>query len=412
MTDVQQQKSRGASASAIPAAGLDNASSPKHRADALDTLREEGQGNHVKPERSYTVQAGDTLYSIAKRANLALEAILESNPHLSIETPLKIGRNITLPGEAKLYHRIEQGETLYGIAQKYEVSLALLQQANRSLDPAMLKIGDQVLIPLPAGAAPPVNAPSHAPSQLRHTVSPGDTFYAISRQYGLKVEQLINANPEIDPEKLAVGATLSIPPGGKPAARESAPAVNKDCNDSRREERERPRTSQADSKLTPQELRDIEKLRSFIGEPYGVQMDCMSMVMRFARENYGVKLPGYRSDFWVPHLDAVTTITKDSKDLSSVRPGDIVSIGHPYRGSISVFHNVVVTEPIYDHSGKIIDFKAVDPHGNYRNGDRSKPWGKVREVPSLLEYLKQYENSERKSHGFVMRIPRRDGTTG
>lgn len=43
-----------------------------------------------------------------------------------------------------------------------------------------------------------------------HTVKPGETFFGIARIYGLSVESLTKANPRVDPDTLEVGQTISL----------------------------------------------------------------------------------------------------------------------------------------------------------------------------------------------------------
>lgn len=51
-----------------------------------------------------------------------------------------------------------------------------------------------------------------APSPARtHTVRERDTFFSIARQYHLKPEALVAANPTLDPKRLKVGQVINIP---------------------------------------------------------------------------------------------------------------------------------------------------------------------------------------------------------
>lgn len=54
------------------------------------------------------------------------------------------------------------------------------------------------------GASPPVPARTH-------TVKAGETLAQIARSYGIKLDTLTAANPGLDPRKLRVGQTLSVP---------------------------------------------------------------------------------------------------------------------------------------------------------------------------------------------------------
>lgn len=55
------------------------------------------------------------------------------------------------------YHRLRSGDTLYGLSRGYGVSLALLEQANPGLEPHRLAIGTLLRIPV-AGEASPAGA--------------------------------------------------------------------------------------------------------------------------------------------------------------------------------------------------------------------------------------------------------------
>ena len=60
---------------------------------------------------------------------------------------------------------------------------------------------------VPAETAQGAAASSSSP----HTVVEGDTLYAISRKYGVSVDDLQAANPGINPQTLGIGKTLRIP---------------------------------------------------------------------------------------------------------------------------------------------------------------------------------------------------------
>ena len=61
--------------------------------------------------------------------------------------------------------------------------------------------------------ANPVRSPRPPAANLRaHIVRAGETPTVIARNYGVKVEALMNANPRLDPRRLQVGQVLSVPP--------------------------------------------------------------------------------------------------------------------------------------------------------------------------------------------------------
>jgi LysM repeat protein len=54
--------------------------------------------------------------------------------------------------------------------------------------------------------------PATGASRVRtHTVKAGETPYAISRQYRIKLDTLLSANPGLDPKRVRIGQVLTIP---------------------------------------------------------------------------------------------------------------------------------------------------------------------------------------------------------
>jgi LysM repeat protein len=50
-----------------------------------------------------------------------------------------------------------------------------------------------------------------SPNSRTHTVKPGETPTLIARQYGIRVEALMAANPRLNPRRMLVGQSLRIP---------------------------------------------------------------------------------------------------------------------------------------------------------------------------------------------------------
>lgn len=91
----------------------------------------------------YTIQAGDTFYSIAKKYNITVQKLQDANPHVD-PTKLQIGQQIVIP--TTLY-TIQAGDTFYIIAKKYNITVQELEAANPGVDPTKLQVGQQILIP-------------------------------------------------------------------------------------------------------------------------------------------------------------------------------------------------------------------------------------------------------------------------
>lgn len=91
-------------------------------------------------------------------------------------------------------------------------SLAL--PANRPLAPSPSVRSNPVAITSPSRSAPiPTSAArvSRTVPTRTHRVQPGETPAAIARRYNVKLESLLAANPGLNPRRMQVGQSLSIP---------------------------------------------------------------------------------------------------------------------------------------------------------------------------------------------------------
>lgn len=146
---------------------------------------------------TYTVKKGDTLYSIA-RANGTTVDILKSLNNLSSNS-LSVGDKLKLPNnntEVGLTYTIKKGDTLYGIATKYNTTIEAIKSLN-NLDTNTLTVGKILKIPTKT-------------TYTTYTVKKGDTLYNIARTYNISVNSLINLN-NLKTTNLSIGQKLKVP---------------------------------------------------------------------------------------------------------------------------------------------------------------------------------------------------------
>ncbi|MFR9602264.1 MAG: LysM peptidoglycan-binding domain-containing protein [Rikenellaceae bacterium] len=118
----------------------------------------------VNGQRYYVhrVESGETLYSLSKLYGVDKTVIVGNNSSIE-ESGLKSGENIKIPVEQspvaamskseerkarKTFdtHKVTQGETLYAISRRYQISVAVIVDDNPGINPSQLSLGQEILI--------------------------------------------------------------------------------------------------------------------------------------------------------------------------------------------------------------------------------------------------------------------------
>ncbi len=122
---------------------------------------------------TYIVQSGDTFYRIAINNNLTTAQLAAANPQINNPDLINPGDEIIIPGcgvgvdlqgestpqppaggsdasSGQTTHVVQQGETLYSIAQRYGVTVQAIVDANqgRIPNPNLLSPGQELIIPV------------------------------------------------------------------------------------------------------------------------------------------------------------------------------------------------------------------------------------------------------------------------
>ncbi|HLU25843.1 MAG TPA: LysM peptidoglycan-binding domain-containing protein, partial [Longimicrobiales bacterium] len=88
---------------------------------------------------------------------------------------------VEVPGARR--HTVRRGETLSHIARRYGTTVAELRQANGGIQPTRLRAGQRIVIPVGSSGGASVAA-------RYHRVARGETLWGIARRYGVTVQQL------------------------------------------------------------------------------------------------------------------------------------------------------------------------------------------------------------------------------
>jgi len=100
----------------------------------------------VPSTRTYEVQKGDTLHSIADTFGVDVDTILSSN---GIDDPdtIKPGSELRILPVKGLEYAVQPGETLADISWRYQVDLGLLLDYNDLNDPDVIHVGAKLVVP-------------------------------------------------------------------------------------------------------------------------------------------------------------------------------------------------------------------------------------------------------------------------
>lgn len=94
---------------------------------------------------------------------------------------------------ASATHRVRSGETMGAIARRYGVSTAALQSANRGVDPRRMRVGQTLTIPR-GGTVASASAARVSSAPQYHRVARGENLSVIARRYGVSVRQIQSWN--------------------------------------------------------------------------------------------------------------------------------------------------------------------------------------------------------------------------
>jgi len=156
-------------------------------------------GTLAAEDMTHIVTGGETIYSLSRFYGVSADDLMRVN-NITDPSRLFIGRRLVIPaadevsalpasvigsGVTLFDYRAVRGDTLYGIARAYEISLQALLEMNRFSSDYVLKAGD--VIKVPGGTAVQASLPSGWIYTLRWPVAPKDISY-MTGQMGVIVE--------------------------------------------------------------------------------------------------------------------------------------------------------------------------------------------------------------------------------
>jgi len=190
------------------------------------------------PEVRHRVLRGETLSSIARRYGVPMSAIREANgirgstiypgdslliptagdetvtvatlaaPRTDITAQLPEHQKPAAPKKPKV-HVVRSGDTLWGVARKYGVSVPALASANGLSSSAGLVAGARLEIP-GAGSSVTRTASAAESSKVTYKVKSGDTLSEIADRFDVSVRELMTWNRLRQSSSLRAGQRLVV----------------------------------------------------------------------------------------------------------------------------------------------------------------------------------------------------------
>ena len=163
-------------------------------------VREEPSEDLNVPVATYTVERGDSLYSIANRFGTTVDTLKKlnnlTNNLLSIGQILKLPTTEDISTTEESYI-VQSGDTLYSIARKFNTNVNELIRLN-NLSGAALRVGQILKLPSTTET-----------TQTIYTVKRGDSLYSIAKTFNTTVDEIKRLN-NLTNNLLNVGQILII----------------------------------------------------------------------------------------------------------------------------------------------------------------------------------------------------------
>jgi len=237
---------------------------------------------------------------------------------------------------------LQAGETVQTVAQRYGVPANEIMRANNISDASRVTPGTRLLIPsyqaagvpassqlsrspAPAQASAPASVPARSGGQV-HVANAGDTLYSLGRRYGTSHAAIAQVNGLSDNASLRVGQRVNIPGSATAVAAVSRPATPFSAPPAQRVDATAPvRTASLQQTEAPQKVAAVtpaepEETRSLGGSPQ-FRMPVRGRII----SGFGPKANGQ-------HNDGINVAVPEGTEVKAAEDGVVAYAGNELKG--------------------------------------------------------------------------------
>ncbi len=172
----------------------------------------------LKKPKIYTVQSGDTLFSIARRYKTPIKELADAN-NLSATSLIRVGQKLKIPAKSyseiakniikktkkepqkPIYYTVKKGDSLIKITKEQKISLKELLALNNLTTKSTLFIGKKLLIKKGDEIETKKESKKETKkiakkkkSQKKYIVKSGDTLWSIAKKHNISIKKLRELN--------------------------------------------------------------------------------------------------------------------------------------------------------------------------------------------------------------------------
>ncbi len=179
----------------------------------------------------YKVKKGDSIYGIAATIGIDVEELVRYNPAArdgvakdqllffpvkdfqQQAKPVPQSTDVIIKTAPKtITHVVKRGESVYGIAQTYDMNVDDLVAANPQINEG-IKAGDVITIPQPGERKVEPGQKVEPTNTIYHTIKRGETLYSVSKLYNCSIEEIMRLNPGVTADHFQADDVIKVSPG-------------------------------------------------------------------------------------------------------------------------------------------------------------------------------------------------------